>query len=158
MSIKAIDHVAITVPDIEQATAFFSRAFGARIVLEGLSLGDEPCAGEGAELAFGMPRGGRIVARRVLNMGGHANVELFQFEGMEHQRPPHTYDYGIQHFAVQTDNLQKTAADFLRAGGRLYQSEEFAHAVLEGMGPAQGWLYGETPWGSVIEMVTFREA
>jgi catechol 2,3-dioxygenase-like lactoylglutathione lyase family enzyme len=29
MTIRAIEHVGITVPDLEQATTFFTKAFGA---------------------------------------------------------------------------------------------------------------------------------
>lgn len=158
MHTAAIDHVALTVPDVETATDFFVRAFGSRVVLKGLSKEDPPYAGPDAELLFGMPAGGRIVARRVLNLGGSTNIELFQFEGMEHQRAPHTYDYGIQHFAVKVADLQEAAAAFQAAGGRLFQTEAFQNAVRQGRAPRQGWLYGETPWGSVVEMVTFKEA
>lgn len=158
MNIISVDHVALTVPNLESATDFFARAFHARTVLDAISKEGEPWGGKDAETLFGMPQGGRIRARRVLNMGGDVNVELFQFEGTEHQRPPHTYDYGIQHFAVRVEDLQKTARDFVKAGGKLYQSPAFTEAVLNGNGPDQGWLYGETPWGSVIEMVTFKEA
>ncbi len=158
MRIRFVDHVAMTVPDLDQATAFFERAFGARIVCEGQRRSDPPLAGPEWEACFGMPAGGRVAARRVMNMGGDVNIELFSYEGMNHQRPAHTYDYGLQHFAVFVDNLQKAAEDFLAAGGKLFQTEDYIQAVRDGRGPAEGWLYCETPWGSVIEMVTFREA
>ena len=154
----AIDHVAMTVPDVDQATAFFEAVFGAKVVVEGLSKNDPPWMGHGMEVRFGMPEGGCIRARRVLNLGGRTNIEMFEFAGTPHQRPPHTYDYGIQHFAVYVSDLQKTARAFILAGGRVFESEDFKKAVLRGEGPAQGWLYGETPWGSIIEMVTFQEA
>lgn len=157
MKIKTVDHVALTVPNLDEATQFFTKAFGGKIVYEGLKTSEPPMDGLLNEVRFGMPQGGRVVARRVMNIGGEVNVELFSYEGMEHQRPAHTFDYGLQHFAVYVDDLQKSAQDFLNAGGKLYAPEEYIEAVRNGNGPHEGWLYCETPWGSMIEMVTFQE-
>jgi catechol 2,3-dioxygenase-like lactoylglutathione lyase family enzyme len=158
MRIKTIDHVAMTVPDMDQAIKYFERAYGGKVVCEGLSRSDPPLAGPANEKRFGMPAGGRVTARCVINIGGSVNVELFSYEGMSHQRSAHTYDYGLQHFAVFVDDLQKAAQDVLAAGGKLYESDDYVEAVRNGNGAREGWLYTETPWGSVIEMVTFKEA
>jgi catechol 2,3-dioxygenase-like lactoylglutathione lyase family enzyme len=158
MKIRTIDHVALTVPDLDQATEYFTKAFDGRIVYEGQTREEEPLAGPVNEKRFGMPEDGKVAARRVMNIGGSVNVELFCYEGMKHQPPAHTYDYGLQHFAVYVDDLQQAARDVLAAGGRLYETDAYIEAVKNGRGPSQGWLYTETPWGSVIEMVTFKEA
>ena len=158
MKIKNLDHIAITVPDIDEATNFFKKAFEGKIVVEGLTKKDSPIKGKEAEIRFGMPTGGAVVARRVIKISNSFNIELFSFEGTDHQRAAHTYDYGLQHIAVYVDDLQEAANDFLNAGGKLYQSNEFVRAVKAGVAPRYGWLYGETPWGTVIEMVTFKEA
>lgn len=155
--IKAVDHVAMTVPDLDQATEFFQKAFGGEIVVEGLKFDQPPWEGRYPEVSFGMPRGGKIRARRVINIGGEVNIELFVFEGMEHREPAHTYDYGLQHFAVYVDDLSETAKNVLDAGGKLYAEDEVIQAVKQGHGPKNGWMYCETPWGSVIEIVTFQE-
>ena len=158
MKIRTIDHVALTVPDLDQATAYFEKAYGGKIVYEGQTKEEEPLSGSLNEKRFGMPDGGRVAARRVMNIGGSVNVELFCYEGMNHQRPAHTYDYGLQHFAVYVDDLQEAARDVLAAGGKLYETDAYIEDVRNGRSPHQGWLYTETPWGSVIEMVTFKEA
>lgn len=158
MKIRTVDHVALTVPDLDQATEYFRRAFDGKIVFEGQTRDQEPLAGPLNEKRFGMPAGGRVTARRVLNCGGSVYVELFCYEGVVHRLPAHTYDYGLQHFAVYVEDLQRAAQDVLAAGGRLYAPDGEIEAVKNGTGPSQGWLYTETPWGSVIELVTFREA
>lgn len=155
--IIAMDHVAITVPDLEQATTFFEKAFGGKIVLEGLTFDEGPWGGGDAEVSFGLPKGGQVLARRVMNIGGSTNIELFVFGGMAHQRPAHTYDYGLQHFAIYVDDLGETAKNILEAGGKLYAEKETIEAIRRGQGPHFGWMYSETPWGSVIEIVTFQE-
>ncbi len=158
MKIRTIDHVALTVPDLDQASAFFARAFAGQVVCKGLTRSQEPLTGAVHEQRFGMPAGGRVTARRVMNLGGRVNVELFCYDGVKHRSSAHTYDYGLQHFAVYVDNLQQAALDILAAGGRLYESAAYIEAVRNGTSPTQGWLYTETPWGSVIELVTFQEA
>lgn len=155
---NVIDHIALTVPDIDQATNFLNRVFGAQIALEGLKTNEPPIAGPAAEVVFGMPSGGKITARRVLRMPAGANIELFQFASINQHSPAHTFDYGYQHMAIYVADLQETAHKFLKAGGKLLQTSEFCQQVMAGTAPHQGWLYGKTPWGSVIEMVTFQEA
>lgn len=158
MKIKTIDHVALTVPDLDQATEYFEKAYGGKIVYEGQLREDAPLSGSVSEAQFGMPAGGRMVARRVMNIGGDVNVELFLYEGVDHKPAAHTYDFGLQHFAVYVDDLQKAAQDVLAAGGNLLETADYIEAVKKGRGPHEGWLYTQTPWGSVIEMVTFKEA
>lgn len=152
-----IDHVSMTVPDMEAATLFFQNIFQARIVVEGLKETDAPWGGPSVETAFGLPEGSRVRARRVLSLGRGANIELFCFDYVDHAQAAHTYDYGLQHFAVYVDNLQNTASKFLKAGGVLLADSTYIEAVKKGRGPGEGWLYGKTPWGTVIEMVTFQE-
>ena len=153
----AIDHIALTVPDIDQATRFFQEAFGAKIVVEGQKMDQPPWGGRDVETSFGLPQGGRIRARRVMNIGGSTNIEMFVFEGMEHREPAHTYDYGLQHFAVYVDDLSETAKNIIDAGGKLYADEDMIQAIRGGYGPHNGWMYCEAPWGTVIEIVTFQE-
>lgn len=157
MQIKNIDHIALTVPDIDEATKFFEKAFNAQWGLEGLNKNEPPITGPQAELVFGMKKGGQVRARRVLKLNGGTNIELYEYGNMPQQRAAHTYDYGYQHFAVLVDDLAKMAHDFQAAGGKLLQTEIYQDAAKEEKSPHQGWLYGETPWGSIIEMVTFRE-
>ncbi len=152
-----IDHVALTVPDIEEATLFFQKVFNAKIVLEGHRMTDAPWKGKMVETRFHLPQGGQIRGRRVLSIGGDTHIELFCFEGMEHRQPLRTFDYGIQHFAIYVKDLQETALKILNAGGQVFVENEFIEAIKHCRGPREGWLYTQTPWGSIIEIVTFRE-
>lgn len=156
--IQALDHIALTVPNIDEATKFFEQAFDAKIAVEGLRTNEPPIAGPMAEAAFGMLPGGRVTARRVLKLNADTNIELFQFAGMPQRSAANTYDLGLQHFTVRVSDLQQTALDFMNAGGTLLQTPDYIEAVKAGTAPHQGWLYGRTPWGSIIEMVTFKEA
>jgi catechol 2,3-dioxygenase-like lactoylglutathione lyase family enzyme len=158
MKIKAVDHVALTVPDLQEATRFFEQVFDGEILVDGPSEVEPSWAGPWAETSFGLPKGSAVTARRVMNIGGTTNIELFCFSGTTPQRAAHTYDYGLQHFAVRVDNLSAVARRILLAGGKLYADPSTMEAVRNGQGPKEGWMYVETPWGSVIELVTFKEA
>jgi catechol 2,3-dioxygenase-like lactoylglutathione lyase family enzyme len=158
MEVQAIDHVALTVPDLEEATEFFTRAFGARIVLDGLDPEGPGWGGEEVETRFGTPTGAVIRARRLMSLAGGVNLELFCFEGIEQRRAARTVDFGLQHIALRVEDLQQAAKAVLEAGGRLYAESGYEQAVLAGRAPRQGWLYCEAPWGTVIELVTFKEA
>jgi catechol 2,3-dioxygenase-like lactoylglutathione lyase family enzyme len=48
--IRAIEHVGLTVPDMEQATTFFAEAFGAQYLYDML---DEPLGGPAVEKGSG---------------------------------------------------------------------------------------------------------
>jgi catechol 2,3-dioxygenase-like lactoylglutathione lyase family enzyme len=152
-----IDHVAITVPNLEQATRFFKDVFQARIVVEGLQEAEPSWSGPEVETLFGLTPGGRVTARRVLALNGGAHIELFAFDNVEPRKAAHTYDYGLSHVAILVDDLQETASRFLKAGGTLFAPPTYVEDVRKGTGPRKGWLYGRAPWGTVIEMVTFQE-
>lgn len=154
MQTKGIEHIALTVPDVAEATRFFQKAFDAVILYDGHTPNDPPIEGADAEKIFGMPSGGRWIWRRILSLGG-SRLELFQYENTPHQHPPHTYDYGISHFAVFVDDLKKAVQDVEAAGGHAYATYDSERGQAAPVRSAKGWVYVETPWGSVIEIVTF---
>lgn len=149
--VRGIDHVAMTVPDVEEATRFLREAFGARVLYDGQTPSSPAVAGSHAERVFGMPPGGSWDWRRMLAVGDSV-LELFHYR-VEGQSPAgETYDLGIQHIALLVDDLDEAAARFERAGGTLYA----AHDAPDGrVGPGTAWVYGRSPWGAIFELVTF---
>lgn len=154
MKTKGIEHVTLTVPDVAAATRFFEQAFQAEILFDGQTPAYPPVQGPDAEAIFGMPRNGRMVWRRLLNLGG-SNLELFQYDNTPHQSSPHSYDYGITHFAIYVDDLAQAVHDVEAAGGHAYPVYDPQTGRASRHYPHQGWAYIETPWGSLIELVTF---
>ena len=72
--LRGVDHVGITVPDIEQATAFFVDVLGCELLYEREPLGDDTPRDR-----LGVPEGSRIQAVRFLRCANGANIELFEF-------------------------------------------------------------------------------
>ena len=63
---RGIDHIGLTVPDIEAAATFLERAFGAVALYDVQSPSDPPMSGPDVERQLGLPRGGKIVHMRLL--------------------------------------------------------------------------------------------
>ena len=152
---KRIDHIALTVPDVEEATRFFEQAFGAEILYDGHRPSDPAVEGPIAEAVFGMPEGSSWIHRRLIQVGDSVPVELFQYQVQEQKEAARTFDIGLQHLAFQVDDLRATARQFQEAGGELYPTYNPQTASLGQVSSQNGWVYGKTPWGTIIELVTF---
>lgn len=150
MAIRAIEHIGITVPDLELATSFFIDAFGAEKIYDMLH---EPLAGPAVESGLGLPEGARIEAIRMLRLGEGPNLELFTYSGTAQRQPVVPSDYGLQHFCVYVDDIEEAAIRLEKAGGQLLSTP----GVLPGGDAGEGnrYLYARTPWGSTVEIVTY---
>jgi catechol 2,3-dioxygenase-like lactoylglutathione lyase family enzyme len=149
-NVRAVEHIGLTVPDIEQATTFFIEAFGAQKLYDML---DEPLKGPGVEQGLGVPEGAVIEVIRMLRLGNGPNIELFTYSGVAQREPVVPSDFGLQHFCVYVDDIDAAAAQLEKAGGTLLSSPN----DLPGgdAGPGNRYLYARTPWASTIELVTY---
>ena len=150
MNVRAIEHVGITVPDMEAATSFFAEAFGAEAIYDML---DEPLAGPAVEAGLGIPSGAVITAIRMLRLGNGPNIELFSYSGTDQRDPVRPSDYGLQHICIYVDEIDAAARRLEGAGGRLLS----APGELPGGDAGEGnrYVYARTPWGTTIELVTY---
>jgi catechol 2,3-dioxygenase-like lactoylglutathione lyase family enzyme len=149
--IRGIEHVGITVPDLDKATRFFEQAFDAEFLYE-LMVG--PVGGDWLEAAVGVPPGTELMHIRMMRLANGPNLELFVYRS-EVQRPPVLpSDFGLQHFAICVDDIDAVAARILAAGGTLLAGP----LDLPGgdAGPGNRFMYTRTPWGSTMELVTFK--
>ena len=90
--LRGIDHLGITVPDIEQATAFFVDVLGCELLYE-----REPPRDDSPRARLGVPAGSRIQAVRFLRCAKGANIELFEFYSPDQREDfPRPSDVGIQ--------------------------------------------------------------
>ena len=150
MTVRAIEHIGITVPDLEQATVFFAEAFGAEHVYDMI---DAPLSGPAIESGLGVPAGATIKAIRMLRLGEGPNLELFVYSGTEQREPVRPSDLGVQHFCVYVDDIDAAAARLEKAAGQLLSPP----GELPGgdAGPGNRYVYARTPWGSTVELVTY---
>ncbi|GAA4691263.1 VOC family protein [Pseudonocardia yuanmonensis] len=140
-----LDHVGLTVPDIDRATEFFARAFGARVATDIVT---EPLAGPEVEAGLGLAPGTVVQRVRTLRLGDGAALELFEMAGVEQSAPPSLADLGVHHLAIAVEDMSEALRLVGLAGGR----------PLADPAPVPGsesslWVYFSPPWGGLIELV-----
>tara|TARA_B000000460_G_scaffold210845_1_gene158649 strand:+ start:1091 stop:2404 length:1314 start_codon:yes stop_codon:yes gene_type:complete len=151
--IRGIDHVGITVPDIEAATKFFEEAFHAETLYDVQPKNQEPMNGSEVEKQLGLPKGSKIVHMRLLQIGESITMELFKIENADQDNAASLNDFGLQHLAIYVDDMSKATKLFTAAGGELL-SEPHSLANMENQ-PGNSGVYGKAPWGTLIELITY---
>jgi catechol 2,3-dioxygenase-like lactoylglutathione lyase family enzyme len=147
--LRGVDHVGITVPDIEQATAFFVDVLGCELLYE-----REPPGDDVPRDRLGVPAGSRIRGVRFLRCANGANVELFEFYSPDQREEfPRPSDVGIQHLAVYVDDLDAAVEQLRRHGVDLMSGPN----PLPGPEAGEGnrFIYARTPWGLTVELISY---
>lgn len=147
--LRGVDHIGITVPNIEQATAFFVDVLGCELLYE-----REPPGDDAPRDRLGVPAGSRIQAVRFLRCANGANIELFEFYSPDQREDfPRPSNVGIQHLALYVEDLD-AAAEYLR---------RYGVNLLSGPNPLPGpeagkgnrFIYARTPWGLTVELISY---
>jgi catechol 2,3-dioxygenase-like lactoylglutathione lyase family enzyme len=147
--IRGIEHIGLTVPDIEEATRFFVSVLGAEPVYD-----DGPFAAPDDWMAENLsvdPRA-RLPKLRILKIANGPSLELFEYEvSQQASEPPRNSDIGGHHLAFYVDDIA-AAINALRAHGVKVQGEVKANSG----GPSAGlnWCYFLAPWGLQLELVS----
>ncbi|WP_077622599.1 VOC family protein [Sediminibacillus massiliensis] len=152
---RGIEHAGITVPDIDQATDFFQKAFGAEICYDVLTPDQSSQKGVKAEHHLGLPEGAEIYHIRLLRLGNSSNIELFQIGKAEQTEPVQLPGYGLTHLALYVDDIGSATEKFQTAGGCLL-SEPFPLPGVES-GPRNVTVYGQAPWGMLLELISYPD-
>ncbi|MDE0210698.1 MAG: VOC family protein [Boseongicola sp.] len=149
INVHGLEHVGLTVPDLEQAVEFFETVFGAVTVL---STGLVDVDDEFMIKSLGVPGDRRIQDIRVLRLGNGTNLELFQYSGEDRDAPlKRNSEPGACHLAFQVDDIEAAAARLREAGVDVLEGP-----TLIDSGPMEGlnWVYLRTPWGQFLELVS----
>ncbi len=149
MGVLGLHHIGFTVPDMEEAVAFFANVFGAVTIME--------CGSVNVDDAFmlkrlGVPDGCKISDQRVVQVGRGGSLELFQYSGVADRKPlKHNGEVGAMHIAFEVDDAYETAERMREAGVDILEGP----TLIEG-GPMDNlvWLYLRAPWGQYVEIVS----
>lgn len=144
-----LQHIGLTVPDMEQAVRFFETVFGAVTIME--------CGSVDADDAFmrrhlGVPAGCRIKDQRVLQVGAGGALELFEYSGpASRAEVKHNGEVGAAHVAFEVENAYEAGDRLRRAGVDVLDGP-----TLIDSGPMEGlvWLYLRAPWGQYLEVLS----
>lgn len=149
----AVDHVGLSVPNLEQAIDFFVSAFGCRVVFH---------AGPYDDLGFTWPGddGPENTTMRLamLRMGDSDNIELLEYsrrDAPKSDTPPRVSEPGGMHLCFYVEDIYEAEKEL-----RKRSDIRWLNAVSkEEGGPLDGldWSYFLTDWGLVIELIRWPE-
>ena len=149
---RGIDHIGITVPDLDEAERFLIDVLGAQHIY---TLGAKQADDDWMAVHIGVDPRTVIREIRFYRLGNGSNLETFQYEpggADDPQRPqPRNSDIGGHHLAIYVDDMAAALAH-LRSHGIEPMGEPTASA-----GPAAGqrWEYFRSPWGMQFELVSY---
>jgi catechol 2,3-dioxygenase-like lactoylglutathione lyase family enzyme len=148
--LRGTEHIGFTVPDLEQADAFFVDVIGCERIYE---LG--PFIHEDDDwMRDQLNVHPRSVMRKLYfyRCGFGPNFEVFQWEAPGQRRDqPVNSDVGGHHLAFYVDDLDAAVA-YLRARGIRVLGEPVASTQASA---GQRWVYFLSPWDMQFELVSF---
>ena len=148
--LTGVEHVGLTVPDIEEATRFFSAVIGAETLYD-IGPFEHPDDWMAKHLAV-HPRS-RINKLRVIKVANGPVLELFEFTAPDQERRmPRNSDYGGWHLAFYVEDMDKSLAA-LKSHAVEIQSGPVE--MTEGPSAGMAWLYFKAPWGQQLELVSY---
>ncbi|ATH61655.1 catechol 2,3-dioxygenase-like lactoylglutathione lyase family enzyme [Staphylococcus pasteuri] len=149
---RGINHIGLTVPDIEEATQFFKEGLDGKIAYDSQTKYDNPREGEFVERVLGLQHGAKIIKKRMMVFGNGPNIELFEFKDATQRQAETLQDIGYTHISFYVDDFEHAVKQVKSAGGEPI-SEPHLNTRYEDTNDNQT-VYIKTPWGSLIELQT----
>ncbi|KKC27000.1 VOC family protein [Sphingomonas sp. SRS2] len=149
---RGIDHIGLTVVDIEAAERFLIDGLGAEFIFETINPTHPPFKGPEVEKAIGVPPGTEIDTIRMYKMGTGPGIELFHYK-TDGQRPAaRMCDVGWQHLALYVDDMEAAIERAVAAGAeQLGPPWDLINAES---GPGNRFCFLRAPFGPMIELVS----
>lgn len=149
--VTGVDHIGLTVPDLEQASSFLVDVLGCEYMY---TLG--PYKHDDDWMAEHLNVHPRAVMEQLhfFRLGGQAIFEVFQYSAPEQQTdPPRNSDIGGHHVALYVADLDAAVA-YLRSRHVTVCGEP---TVSRGPSAGQRWVYFLAPWGMQFVLVSYPD-
>ena len=146
----SIDHIGISVPDLDEAEAFFVDVLGCEVVYRATPPIDES-AKDWMATNLGVSREAtmRLVKMRC---GPNAMVELLDYDDPDgREAHPKNSDPGASHLCFQVEDLATAVAYVEGVDGVEVQGEP--RLAEEGPEAGQTFVYFTAPWGLQLELI-----
>lgn len=149
--LRGVDHVGISVPDLEEAVRFFCDVLGAEAFYKHGPFRDDET--DFNEVSFGVHPRAVVEGIQMLRLH-NLNLEVFEWTAPDlNTTMPKISDYGACALALYVDNMDAAIAN-LRSKG-----VEVLGKKLDLPGPESGseatYQYFRTPWGAYMELVSY---
>ncbi|MBT0670644.1 VOC family protein [Novosphingobium profundi] len=151
-----IEHVAMTVPDHDAAVRFLQEAFGATLLYTHIKKSDPPATAEHVSKINALAPGTEMIAASQIRFANGPNIEIFELRGYGREQAAGINDMGLVHFSVIVDDIKAAAARFEKAGGAMHSADGPFDLGFNEVGEGNTNWFGQTPWGTWIEFMTFR--
>jgi catechol 2,3-dioxygenase-like lactoylglutathione lyase family enzyme len=148
-----IDHIGFTVPNLDEAVAFFGEVIGCQAFypLGPFSGGDSTWMAD----HLNVDAKATIPAMRLMRCGNGANLEIFQYTAPDQATtPPRNSDIGGHHVAFYTTDMAAAVA-YLEANGVKVLGAPTT--MTEGPSTGETWVYFLAPWGMQLELVSYPD-
>ncbi len=153
-----IDHIGLTVPDLEAAIDFYTRIFGAALAyrMGPFDAAEIPPMEDGRDWTEAhVDVAGARLTMAMLKLGPNLMIELFEYNKPSDasKKPPRNCDIGGHHLAVKVALLEP-AIQHLKANG----CRALAGPIVMDEGPTAGSRaqYLIDPWGNYIELMEYE--
>lgn len=147
---RNVEHVAFTVPDLDEAIAFFVDVLGAEELYRVGPFADPD--GEWMKVQLDVhPRAACNVAH--LRLGPSLNLELFSWSAADQETGhPRASDVGAAHLAIYVEDMETAAAYLAEQAGVTLLGE--IQTIEEGPSAGYRWLVFTSPWGLTLEIMS----
>ncbi len=146
---RAFSHIGLSVPNIEKAVEFYTKAFGWYVIMKPTDVKEENESAIGimCEDVFGAGYESFKIAH--LATSDKIGIELFEFE--KNEKPASNLEYnkhGIFHFCIQDPDIEGTLELIKELGGKQRMP---IREYYPGDKPYR-MVYVEDPFGNVFEL------
>jgi lactoylglutathione lyase family protein len=142
-------HIGITVPDLERAVEFYTKALGLYLIMKPTTIQhDDSAIGKMCDDVFGEG----WVSFRIAHMStvDGIGIELFQFPQTKPEEMPFEYwRPKVFHFCVQDPDLEGRARLIVEHGGKIRMKQ--VRYYYPGEKPYR-MIYCEDPFGNIVEL------
>ena len=154
-----VDHVALTVPALDDAVKFYCDVIGATELyrigpFDAAHMPQMPDGRDWTSAHVNVPGAALTIA--MLQVGPNLMLELFQYDRPLNRRtaPPRNCDYGGHHIAFKVSDLDAAIAHCRAHGLRV-----MAGPIVLNEGPCAGLRvnYFLDPWGNQLELVEYEQ-
>lgn len=147
-TLEYLDHIGLTVPDLEEAKQFFIECFGAEFLYDGQRQSDHSLM----RRTFDVP-GDAAFKLAMLRLPPNLNLELFQWTVADQRtQMPRLCDMDAHHLCFSVNAIESALEVLAKHPGvRILGS---INTVPEGaVGAGVKWVYLRTGWGLHLELV-----
>ena len=154
---RGLDHIGMTVPDLDAAVKFYLDAFGGTVLyrMGPLDSRDMPAAAKGDWTASFIDVPDARVTFVGIRIAEALQLEIYEYERpvTARKQPPRNSDVGGHHLALRVDDVDAAARHLESKGCKLMEGP----IVVPG-GPLYGsrsW-YLTDPWGNYFELTEYE--